>query len=213
MGHVRFGFEVMAVPGRAMYREQTILGTNLPVSSGGQACCPVMIGKAKDLQIFLHERFTSLSSNTGTIGIEITPIPLFKIPMLAELALQLIPVTTLGVLVVKVGKFAMEMTNMLTSSSGTYKMRFIANYNRSLYSTTDIVIQGEKGYQDLVLGTDYLQIALKKWFDKQNNKSHSIKTMFRGSSHPYFMKADGTLGSYGEECSVPNNMEVTEEAR
>lgn len=209
MGQVRFGFEIMAVPGRVMYRNQKILGTNLPVSSGGQASCPVVIGKAKDLQIFFHENFTSLSSNTGTIGIEITPIPFIKIPKLAEHALQLIPVAKLGVLVVKVGKYAIELTNILTEATGTFKMRFIANYNRSLYSTTDLVIQGYNGYQDLVLGTDYLQIALKQWFDKQNNVSHNIKTKFRGSSHPYFMKSDGTLGKYGEVYSVPNNLEVT----
>lgn len=211
MGQVRFGFEIMAVPGRAMYSNRPILGTNLPVSGGGQVCPPVLFGKAKDLQCFLHENFKTLSSNTGTIGIEITPIPYFKIPMLAELALQLIPVTTVGVLVVKVGKLAMEATNVLTSATGTYKMRFIANYNRSLYSTTDLVIQGESGSQALVLGTDYLQIALKQWFDKQNNKSHGIKTMFRSSSHPYFMKSDGTLESYGKACMVPNKLEVPED--
>ena len=199
---VKFGFEIASVPGRRMYNIRPVLGTNLAVSEGSQVHPPYAVGKAKLLQAFFLEKFETMSSNTGTIGVEIRPIPYFKKNMFAEMALQLIPITAIGVIVVKAGSVAMDAANVLTEATGRYSMKFIANYNSSLYSTTDLVIESGSSRR-LTVSMKVFSDALKEWFDKQNNKSHSLKTMFRGSSHPYFMNEDGSLAKYGSRARVP----------
>lgn len=76
---------------------------------------------------------------------------------------------------------------------------------QSAFSTIDMMIEASS-----ISGIAFAE-ALKLWVKKQSNKSHQIKSLFRYSSHPYYVEQGGTLAGHGAKVAKSASPIVTGE--
>ena len=186
---------------------QTIKAFAITENSLGLKKDIIISGSSKNLYEFFALR-RWIVSESGQISVKIRSIPLLKGPSLGQQ--YLLSVTTLGqssliLTAVKQSAKLAAAASMLSGSVYELRLSASATTKQSAFSTIDLMIEASS-----ISGVAFAE-ALKHWVKKQSNKSHQIKSLFRYSSHPYYVEQGGTLAGYGANVAKSASPIVTGE--